>query len=160
MFWLCVPAKLEKSWRFNLSQRDYWLDRKLVAVSKSMMGMAQSILSHDKAGNSWALLEGHGIHCAILIKNNFSHLFVQLRRPTHSIVILRAFCKFVFCNLHSHLESFPEFVTQSLMTPAGCPLVEEEFFMNCISVLIAKTLQESGHIRLTPLLNNKNRETK
>lgn len=29
---------------------------------------AKSISSHDKAGNSWALQEGHSIHCIILIK--------------------------------------------------------------------------------------------
>lgn len=34
---VCMPAKSEKSCRFDLSERDYWLDSKLVTVSKSMM---------------------------------------------------------------------------------------------------------------------------
>lgn len=73
-----VPTLLacvfQSSWR-NLADSIFSKEiidstAKLVGISEHMEGwrVAESISSHDKAGNSWALQEGLGIHCTILIK--------------------------------------------------------------------------------------------
>lgn len=86
VFWLCLTAKLRESCRFDLSQRDYWLDSKLDGASKIMMeGLQNLFCTRDKTFN--------GLYWSKLLLS----CFVQFSKPSHDIVMWRAIyiCEYI-----------------------------------------------------------------
>lgn len=125
VFWRCLTAKLRESCRFDLSQRDYWLDSKLDGASKIMMEGCKIYFARGTR-HSMDYIDQN--YCSHALSSSLNPLTILLCGELYIYLWI-----YSFHGLYSYLESLPESL---LKKPQDTEIHTVRRLTNCASFFI------------------------